>query len=301
MDRFSSMLAFTTVVESGGFTAAAEKLGLSRAALSKSVQQLEAHLGARLLHRTTRRIGLTETGKAYFERARDILHDVEEIECLASEQTTRPQGLLRINAPTSFGIRYLCETITRYRERYPDVQLSLSFSDRFVDVVEEGYDVVIRIADLTDSSLIARKIAPCRRVFVASPDYLKRHVEPNVPQDLALHPCLIYADHPRADTWQLRGPNGMESVKVNGPVHADSGDFLCAAAMAGQGITVLPTFIVGPEIRAGRLKQILLPYSITEIAIYALFPSRRYLSAKVRTFVDFLADCYGECPEWDDF
>jgi DNA-binding transcriptional LysR family regulator len=295
------MLAFTTVVDSGGFTPAANKLGLSRAALSKSVQQLETHLGARLLHRTTRRVGLTEIGQIYYERARDILQDLAEVEAIASEQSSQPQGRLRINAPTSFGIRHLCDALPDYLNKYPDVQLSLSFSDRFVDVVEEGFDVVIRITDLADSSLIARKLAPCRRVFVASPEYLRVHGEPKVPQDLALHPCLIYSERSRATTWTLFGPQGMESVKVNGPVRADNGDFLSAAAIAGQGITVLPTFIVGPEIRAGRLQQIMLPYSLNEIAIYAVFPSRRYLSAKVRTFVDFLASSYGEHPSWDNF
>lgn len=301
MDRFQSMLAFTAVVDSGGFTPAANKLGLSRAALSKSVQQLETHLGARLLHRTTRRVGLTEIGQIYYVRARDILQDLAEVEAIASEQSSQPQGILRINAPTSFGIRHLCDAIPNYISQYPDVELSLSFSDRFVDVVAEGFDVVIRITDLADSSLIARKLAPCRRVFVASPDYLRTHGEPKVPQDLALHPCLIYSEQTRATTWTLFGPQGMESVKVNGPVRADNGDFLSAAAIAGQGITVLPTFIVGPEIRAGRLQQIMLPYSLNEIAIYAVFPSRRYLSAKVRSFVDFLAGCYGEHPSWDDF
>lgn len=181
---------------------------------------------------------------------------------------------------------------------HPRVQISLGLSDRFIDVVSEGFDLVLRIAALEDSSLIARKIAPCRRVLCASPEYLKQNGLPRVPQDLAIHPCLVYSNDLKPDTWVLHGPSGEESVGVNGPVCADNGDILKAAAAAGLGIALLPTFIVGPELRAGRLKQVLPGYCPPEISIYAGFPSRRYLSAKVRTFVDFLSDYIGENPDW---
>jgi len=295
------MTAFAAVADMGGFTAAAAKLGLSRAAISKSVMQLEAHLGTRLLNRTTRRVSLTEIGRIYHERCKDILRDIEEVDAIASDHGDIPQGLLRISAPTSFGIRHLSQAIPTYLQQHPQVRISLSYSDRFVDLVSEGIDVAVRIANLQDSSLIARKVTACRRILCASPSYLQQRGEPKVPQDLALHPCLVYSNEAKAETWTLHGPNGIETVNVNGPLCADNGDILCASAMAGLGITLLPTFIVGAEIRAGRLIPVLAQYTPSEIAMYTIFPSRRYMAARVRTFVDFLANYFGEMPDWDNF
>jgi len=299
MDRLNSMGIFVQVVSKGSFTAAAEKLGLSRAQISKSVMQLEAHLGTRLLNRTTRKISLTETGQAYYERCKTILHDIEEIECIAGEQTLTPHGTLTISAPTSFGVLHLQKAIPEYIKRYPRVKIVLSLADRFIDVVAEGFDVGIRIAKLEDSSLVARKIAPCKQVFCASPDYLRKNGTPNVPVDLAIHSCLTYSNDLKSDAWELYGPQGKQSIKVNGPVCADNGDILKEAAIAGLGIISLPTFIVGGDIKAGKLQQVLTEYCSPEISIYAVFPSRRYLSAKVRTFVDFLSEYFGDEPEWD--
>lgn len=301
MDRLNSMTIFVEVVKGNGFTAAAEKIGMSRSQVSKSVMQLEEHLGTRLLNRTTRRVSLTEIGRIYYERCKAILRDIEEIEGIASEQATKPHGTLTLSAPTSFAILHLNEVITQYIKQYPQVQISLNLADRVIDVVAEGFDVVVRIASLEDSSLIARKVAPCKRVFCASPAYLEQHGIPQVPQDLAIHHCLIYSNELKPDTWTLHGPNGAESVKVNGPLCADNGDVLKSAAVAGLGVTLLPTFIVGPDIRAGRLEQVLPDYCPPEISIYTVFPSRRYLSAKVRTFVDFLSDYFGDKPNWDRF
>jgi DNA-binding transcriptional LysR family regulator len=293
------MINFVEVVNGHGFTAAAEKVGMSRAQISKSVMQLEQHLGTRLLNRTTRRISLTEIGRVYYERCKSILQDIEEIEGIAMEQTGKPHGTLTLSAPTSFGTMHLNDAIPHYLKKHPEVQISLKLADRFVDVVAEGYDLVIRIAELEDSSLIARKIAPCKRVFCASPEYLKKNGAPKVPQDLAIHHCLIYSNELKADTWVLHGLEGAESIKVNGPVCADNGDILKSSAIAGLGITLLPTFIVGADLKSGRLQQVLTNYSPPEISIYAVFPSRRYLSAKVRTFVDFLSDYFGDEPNWD--
>lgn len=301
MDRLNSMTTFVDVVEANSFTAAAGKSGLSRAQVSKAVAYLEEHLGTRLLNRTTRQISLTETGRIYYERCRSILHDVEEAEGVARQQTSKPGGTLSINVPTSFGVLHLKNRIPDYLQQYPDVQISLSLNDRLVDVIAEGFDIVIRISSLEDSSLIARKIAPCRRVFCASPGYIQQNGIPQVPQDLAIHRCLRYANSVNPDTWVLHGDEGTESVKVNGPICADNGEMLRAAAIANLGIALLPTFIVGPDIRAGRLRQVLGDYCPPDIAIYAVFPSRRYLSAKVRTFVDFLSGCFGDGPEWDQF
>ena len=301
MDRLNGMRHFVEVVNASGFSPAADKLGLSRAQISKSVMQLESHLGVRLLNRTTRRISLTESGKVYYERCLSILEDIEELESSTSDQNKIPRGRLSVCAPTSFGILHLQDALTDYLKVYPEVQLSLSLSDRFIDVVKEGFDVVIRIAELEDSSLIARKISPCKRVFCASPEYLKENGVPNVPQDLAIHQCLVYTNDLKLGTWSLEGSNGIEKVKVNGPVCADNGDMLKAAALKNLGVTLLPTFLVGDELKAGRLVPILENYCPTDIAIYAIFPSRRFLSAKVRTFVDHLSECFGNTPYWDEY
>ncbi len=293
------MKTFVSVVENGGFSAAAARLGQSRAQVSKAVMQLEAHLGSRLLHRTTRRVGLTETGRACYERSLTILQDLEEMEAMTREQTLEPRGVLRLSAPTSFGTLYLNRLIPDYLELYPDVQVSLSLADRFVDAVAEGFDLVVRIAELEDSSLVARRIAPCRRVLCAAPDYLAKNGTPAVPQDLAIHHCLVYSNELKPDTWVLHGPGGVESVRVNGPVCADNGDALRAAAVAGLGVTLLPTFIVGPEIRQGRLQTVLDDYCPPDISINAVYPSRRFLSARVRTFIDFLSESFAGIPEWD--
>lgn len=301
MDRLSSMALFVEVVKSKSFTAAADRLGLSRAQASKSLMQLEKYLGTRLLNRTTRHLSLTETGRVYFERCSDILQDIEEIEDMAGEQTATPNGELRLGGPTSFGILHLNKAITEYLKKHPQVTLSVSYADRFFDVVAEGFDLVIRIADLEDSSLIARKIAPCKRVLCASPEYLEKNGEPGTVQELALHQCLTYANESKPDNWQLHSKRGIESVKVSGPVCADNGDILKTAAVSGLGIASLPSFIAGPDLCAGRLQTVMPGYYLPELSIYAIFPSRRYLSAKVRTFVDFLSDYFEGTPDWDKY
>ncbi len=294
MDKFNSMTIFVEVVNSQSFTAAANKIGLSRAQISKSVQQLENHLGSRLLNRTTRRISLTEIGRDYYERCKLILLDVAELEEVASQQATKAHGRLTISAPTSFGILQLSDVIPAYLKHYPEVQISLSLTDRFIDVVSEGFDLVLRIAKLEDSSLIARKIAPCKRLYCASPEYLKKNGIPEVPHDLTRHQCLSYSNELKPDSWTLLGDNSSEVIKVSGPVCSDNGDILKTSAVAGLGITLLPSFIVNAELQSGRLQQVLARYCPPEIFIYALYPSRRYLSAKVRTFIDFLSHYFDE-------
>ncbi len=299
MDRFHSMSVFVEVVDRGGFTAAEGRLGLSRAQISKLVMQLEAHLGTRLLNRTTRKISLTEMGRLYYERCKALLIEVDEIDSMASEQTSTPRGTLTIGAPSSFGTLHFKKVITEYMKQYPQVQISLQLTDRFVDVVDEGFDVVIRIAELADTSLIARKLSSCKLVYCASPAYLKEQGEPKVPQDLALHHCLLYSNADKPGTWTFYGPAGIENVSVNGPLTADNGDILRAAALADLGIVFMPSFIVADDLRAGVLQQILMDYCPPELTINAVFPSRRYLSAKVRTFIDFAADFFEGKPGWD--
>lgn len=301
MDRLHSMQIFVEVAKSAGFSAAANKIGLSRAQVSKSVMQLEKHLGTRLFNRTTRRISLTEIGTIYLDRCIAILQDIDETEAIASEQTQQPRGRLTLSAPTSFGVLHLQQAIPAFLRQHPQVQISLNLADRFIDVVDEGFDVVIRIAELEDSSLIARRLAPCRRVLCAAPAYLEEHGTPRVPKDLAIHHCLVYSNELTPDTWHLQGPAGLESVKVSGPLCADNGDILRAAAVDGLGVTLLPTFIVGADLKSGRLQQVLDNYCPPPISIHAVFPSRRYLSAKVRSFIDFMAAYFGERPDWDNF
>jgi len=299
MDQLNAMQTFVAVVEEVGFTAAANKTGMSRAQISKSVKQLEGYLETRLLNRTTRQVSLTETGQIYYERCKAVLSDIDEMDAIASEQTIKPFGTLSLSAPNSFGILHLDKVIPEYLKRYPDVSISINLTDRLIDVVSEGFDVVLRISAMEDSSLIARRIAPCQFVFCASPDYLQRAGRPVVPQDLRHHACLIYTNTTSPNTWVLEGPQGSESVKVTGPMNSDNGNILRAASVAGLGICLLPTFIAGPDLQAGRLQRVLLDYSPEEISIHAVFPSRRYLSAKVRTFVDYISEYFGENPVWD--
>jgi DNA-binding transcriptional LysR family regulator len=220
---------------------------------------------------------------------------------MTAEQTGEVRGRLTIGAPTSFGILHLQQAIPLYLHQYPEVQISLSLADRFIDVVDEGFDLVIRIAALEDSSLIARRLAPCRRLLCASPSYLDERGTPQTPQDLALHNCLVYSNELTPDSWRLQGPAGVETVRVNGPLCADNGDLLRSAAVAGLGITLLPSFIVGEDLRAGRLREVLADYCPPQISIYAVYPSRRYLSAKLRSFIDFIAGYFGENPDWDRY
>lgn len=298
MDKLSLMQSFVEVASQSGFTAAAEQLGVSRAHVSKSVMQLEQHLGTRLFNRTTRQVSLTETGRLYFERCQQVLEDINEIEQIAQEQSQQPRGLLRIAAPTSFGVRHLNPLISKYLRQYPDMAIDLSLSDRLIDVVAEGYDVAIRIAQLSDSSLVARRLAPCRRVLVASSDYLQQFGTPQTFQDLTQHNCLIYNNDLHSGNWVF---SGGEKVRVKGSLHCDNGDVLKQATLEGLGVAMLPTFIVGSALQKGHLIEILPDHPLESLAIYAVYPSRRYLARKVRTFLDFLGTQLGEQPSWDEY
>ncbi|HEC20727.1 MAG TPA: LysR family transcriptional regulator [Gammaproteobacteria bacterium] len=299
MDRLTSMSVFVTVVDQGSFSAAAEQLQLSRATISKHIAALENCLGGRLLNRTTRRISLTEAGKAYYEHCRQILEDVVDAECVVTGFSSEPRGRLRINAPMSFGTKQFADIVAMFCQAYPDIDVELSLSDRFVNVVEEGYDLAIRITQLKESSLVARKLAPCRVVLCASPDYLKTHGRPVTPDDLEQHTCLHYAYSEAGKTWVLNGPDGEYRIRIHPKLSADNGDVLCTAARQGLGITLLPTFIVGDAIRAGDLDIILPAYQPPQINIYAVYASRKHLSAKVRAFIDFAVVRIGEKPIWD--
>ena len=289
MDLFASMKMYVAVVDGGSFAAAANKLDISRAMASKQIQQLEAHLGTRLLNRTTRRLSLTETGRQFYERSLQIIGDVEEAEQIAGQMTRVPQGLLKVTIPLSYGQHRLAAILVDYAQAYPRVQLDISLSDRKLDLVEEGLDVAIRIGAMPQSDLIARRIGAVRGVVCASPAYLARHGTPQSPADLSQHACLGYTLSGSASEWLLEGPDGRVSVPVSGPIRADNGDILRLAAIKSAGILFQPCFIVGDDIAAGRLTRVLPGWRSAELAVHAVYPSRKHLSAKVRTFVDFAA------------
>jgi DNA-binding transcriptional LysR family regulator len=300
MDRLISMEVFVRVVDQGSFASAARQMGLSRAMVSKHIQALEERLGARLLNRTTRRVSLTEVGTAYYERCQTVLTDVEEAERVVGDLHHAPRGVLKVNAPMSFGAQHLAEALTAFKAEYPEVTIDLSLNDRIVDLVEEGYDVAIRIGELADSSLIAKRLTVCRRVLCASPAYLRKHGEPKQLRDLAKHNCLLYTLSPKLNDWRFLAPDGTgHSVRVNGSLHANNGDVLRLAALGGHGIILQPTFIVGDDLNNGSLVPILGDYMPGEINIHLVYPHNRYLTAKVRSFIDFIADRFRGEPSWD--
>ncbi|MBN9267012.1 MAG: LysR family transcriptional regulator [Hyphomicrobium sp.] len=302
MDKLEAMNAFAKVVALGSYAEAGRALGLTRSAVSKVVMELEQLLGARLLDRTTRRVNPTEAGLSYYERCLDILSRIEETELQVSRLHDEPKGLLRVNAPMSFGTLYLGEAIAAFMAAYPDLNVELTLNDRFIDPVEEGVDVTIRIAALADSSLIARKIARTRRVVVASPAYLAAHGTPATPEDLTNHRWLGYAPGMSLQRWSYEKADGTSgSVALKCALSSNNGHILRNAALAGQGITELPTFLVGCDIAAGALTVALPTHSRSELGIYALYTPNRYLAAKTRVFIDFLVARIGPRPEWDRF
>ena len=263
MDALADIAVFVRVVERGSFTLAADDLELSRAVVSKYLSRLEERLGARLLHRTTRRLSLTEAGAALFEASRGAIERIEEAEAAVAQLQSEPRGRLRVSAPMSFGILHLGPAMAEFARAYPRVTLDVTLDDRFVNLVEEGIDVAIRIGVLTDSSLVARKLSFAKAVACASPGYLEEHGEPEAPEDLASHNCLIYSYLATANVWRFRAPDGREiPVAVNGTFRINNGIVLAEAAAAGHGILVTPSFYVAPMLRDGRLKRILQRYRL---------------------------------------
>lgn len=301
MEHLSDIAVFVRVVEAGSFTAAAEQLGLSQSAVSKCVTRLETHLGTRLLNRSTRKFSLTEAGSALHARGRRALDELEQAELEVARLQTEPRGVLRVNAPMSFGILHLAPALAKFLNHYPALTVDLQLDDRIVDLVEEGFDCAIRIKALTDSALVARKLAPCRMAVCASPDYLKRRGTPTTPDALRDHACLVYTYRDDPNEWVFRGPDNRElKVAVGGRLRCNNGLIHRDAALAGLGILVTPTFYVGDELRSGRLQTILTDYTpIPEPSLYVVYPERRHLSPKVRAFVDFLAARFGPVPYWD--
>jgi DNA-binding transcriptional LysR family regulator len=299
MDKLQSLRAFTRVVQHGSFAAAAREMRLSRSAVSKHVIDLEQELGTQLLVRTTRSASPTENGQVYFERCISILSDLEEADITVARLSAEPRGVLRVNAPMSFGTLHLGRAIADFMERYPDLRIQLALSDRQIDPVQEGFDVTVRIADLRSSSLIARKIAPAHLVVCGSPAYFEQHGIPKHPTDLRVHTCLTYGALTTGNQWRLIGPDGDHSVQVSWTLCADNGEVLRDAAVQGRGIALLPTFIVGADLQQGRLTTVLTDYHAPEISLYAIYPETKHLSVKVRLFIDFLVERFGDRPYWD--
>jgi DNA-binding transcriptional LysR family regulator len=286
-------------VEHGSFAKAAERLGISTSACSRHVAELETHLDSRLLNRTTRRLSLTESGQAFFERCVQVLADLEEAEQTAAASAARPRGTLKLTCSISFGVRHVAPLVGAFAAHHPEMRFDVQLSDRFVDLVEEGFDLALRIGESPAQNLIARKLGETCLVPCTAPSYLREHGAPETPADLAAHACLTYEYLPQRNTWRFRDQAGREhAVRVAGPMHANNGEMLAAAAVEGIGIALEPDFIVGADLAAGRLVRILKDYSPTPTGIYAVYPSRRHLSAKVRAFVDFLAERFAAPGGW---
>lgn len=303
MNNLTEVAIFVQVVESGSFSTAADKLGLSRSAVSKAVSRLEDRLGARLLHRTTRRLSLTEAGKALFGRSREALAALEDAEFEVGRLQSEPRGMLRISGPVYFGARHLAPVLAEFLERHPAIQADVHLDDRIVDIVEEGFDLAIRVTELQDSSLISRRLAPCRHVVCASPSYWERHGKPERPADLTRHNCCVYSYVSPAGVWRFRGPDGQEvTVAVNGNLRFNNTHMARVAAVQGLGVLLLPTFYVGDDLREGRLAPVLEDYRFAQdISVYAVYPARDHLPPKVRVFVDLLAERFGPEPYWDQY
>ena len=300
MEQLTAMLAFARVVETGSFSKAARDLGISKSAVSKQISRLEDRLGVRLLNRTTRRHSLTEAGTSFFEGCQRMLAEADSAEAAVSHLAAGPRGTLKVNAPMSFGIQHLGPALSDFLGAYPELSVDMVLNDRQVDLVEEGFDVGLRIGKLADSSLIARRLAPCRHMLCAAPSYLSSAPTPALPEDLRALSCLHYSYLSDGQTWRFTGPEGTRKVTVSGRLRVNNGDLLKDAAVEGLGIALLPTFILGEDLRAGRLVQVLKDWKpVIDIAVHAVYPASRNLSPKVRVFIDFLSERFGDPPYWD--
>lgn len=297
MDRLAAMTAFARVAETGSFSEAARRLRSSKSVVSRQIAALESELGVRLLHRSTRALTLTEAGRSYFDQLVRILADIDEANLSVSHLQAAPRGRLRVNAPMSFGIRHLAPAIPDFLARCPEVEIDLTLNDRFVDLVDEGFDMAVRIGQLIESSLVARRLAPLRRVVCASPAYLAARGTPTTPDDIAGHECLCYSNMSAGNEWKFVDRDGRPwPVEIKGRLRINNGDAIRVAALNGLGLACLPTFIVGEDLRAGTLVPVLTEAMHQDGAVFAVYPHARLLSPKVRVFIDFLAERFGPNP-----
>jgi DNA-binding transcriptional LysR family regulator len=300
MDRITSMAVFKRAVDDGSFAAAARHFGISPEMAGAHVRSLETRLGARLLNRTTRRLHLTEVGTGYYARCASILADIDEAEAEASSLQVAPRGLLRIAAPVTFGVRHIAPAVSDYVARHPEVSVDVVVSDRLVNLIEEGFDLAIRVGELQESSLIARRLTSTRLVVCAAPAYLRRAGRPQTPSDLRQHACLIYTETLTPTTWRFERADGhVDTVHVSGTISSSSAEFIHQLVLAGHGVVLAPSFSVGMDIMEERLTALLTDWRSRALPIHVLYPHRPLLSAKVRTFVDFIAERFGPAPEWE--
>ena len=300
MDRFENMRTFIRVVEAGTISAAADRLGVAKSAVSRRLKELEEHLGVELFHRTTRKMNLTDTGRAFYHQSVRILEDVLEAELATSQAHGTLKGSLKIALPSTFGIMHMGPAINEFLKAHPQIEFDLDFNDREVDLIQEGFDLAIRIANLPDSSLIARRLAPIQNVICASPSYLEQMGSPRTPDELVDHRCLVYSLLSDYEYWNLTDIDGNETrTKIHPYLKASTGEFLKDAAVEGMGIIMVPSFIAYKEIESGDLVQILEDYNPPRIDAYAIYPQTRHLSQRVRAFVDFLLKRFEGIPYWD--
>jgi len=300
MDDLNDVAVFVAVVDAGSFTRAAERLKVSRPAVSKQVSRLEESLGVRLLNRTTRRLSLTEAGRIFHAQTSRGLEDIAEARAEVSRLQEQPRGVLRINVPMSFGILHIAPLLPAFMQQYPELTVEMDLNDRKLDVIEEGFDASVRISDLPDSTLVARRLAPCHHVIVAAPAYLERQGTPNSPEDLLEHEVLSYSLQQSAQAWHFVDAGGRPAqVAVAGRLQVNNSLALREALLGGMGIARTPTFLVGEDLRQGRLIAVLGAWRSLEVSIYLVYPQRRYLSPKVRAFADFLAARITDPPYWD--
>jgi DNA-binding transcriptional LysR family regulator len=295
MDKFQEMRTFAAVVDAGSFVGGADALNMSKAATSRNISDLESRLGVRLLQRTTRRLSLTEEGTVFFARCKELLANIESAENEITSRTDEAIGLIRVNAPVTFGILHLAQLWGDFKMNNPKVTLDVTLGDRVIDIVEEGYDIAIRIAQLPNSTLVSRKLASTRLVLCASPIYLKKAGTPKHPSALQDHSILAYAY--TSDQWEFEHEQGAVSVKVMPYLKTNNGDTCVAGALKHQGIILQPTFMVGPSLQSGALVEILPKYKSVELGIYAVYPTRKLLSPKVRLLIDFLVESFKN-PKW---
>lgn len=297
MDRLHAMRAFRSVADTGSFSAAGRALGRSKTVVSKLVADLEAHLGTRLLHRTTRRVSLTEAGRAYHARCVQLLSDLEEMESMVRDAQSNPRGRLRVAGPQTFGELYLVPALHDFALCHPGISIELTLTDRFVDLVEERFDLGIRIADLPDSSLVARRLGEMRLIACAAPAYLEAHGRPRAPQDLTAHDCIVDTNFRQPWLWPFDGGGGRTTVRVAGRFMVNSARAACDLAVAGAGVVLAPNFVADPHLAAGRLETLLPEWTSGVRGIHAVYPHRRHVALRLRMLIDFLTGRFAPAPD----
>ncbi|MEQ3625741.1 MAG: LysR family transcriptional regulator [Celeribacter sp.] len=300
MDRLTEMEAFATVVDQGGFTDAAKKMGISKSAVSKHVSSLEARLGARLLNRTTRRISPTEIGLVYYDRARRVLNDAGEADAIVTSMQSAPSGLLRISVATDFGVNHLSPVLGDFLQEFPDITVNMVLNNRFVELISEGFDMAIRIGELEDSTLRARKLTETTKRMIASPAYFDRYGRPTRIDDLNAHKLLHYSNQSSGNVWKLTAPSGEKrQIRTAGWLTVNDGQSLLNAAISGLGIAYLPSFLYGDALKKGLVEEAIPDLPVEPLGIYAVYPPGRFTQPKVRAFIDFLVESFAEKdPLW---